>query len=201
MLHKRNHQTVAAPPVAGGLPAARIVEAPPIIQESVRYDRVTEVQPVIHRQVDQVHVRHIEKHIMSESAPSMGGSYEHPPLVQEHVNHRYVTEVHPVYHAPPVQYEESVRTISGPLQPMQQGAFQQGAFLQQQQQQTFAAPAMTQQVAYGIPQQQSVAATGFAPAAAAAPGYTSAAPAVAAKTPGRHHHIFHRPTNADGRYL
>lgn len=57
----------------------------------MRYDTVTEVQPVIHRTVDQVHVHHIEKHIMSESAPSMGGSIERPALVQDHVNHRYVT--------------------------------------------------------------------------------------------------------------
>lgn len=108
-----------------------------------------------------------------------------------------IIEVHPVYHGPSVQYEETVRTVNGPLQPLQQGAlmhqgqFNQGQFIQSNsiQSNSFAAPIASQQVAYA-PQQQTVASSGFVPA------YTSAAQPVAK---GRHHHIFHRPTNADGR--
>jgi hypothetical protein len=63
-----------------------------MVQEHVRYDTITEVQPVIHRQVEQVHVHHVEKHIV-HAAPNMGGTYERPPLMQDHINHRFVTGI------------------------------------------------------------------------------------------------------------
>lgn len=55
------------------------------MQETIRQDRIVEVQPVIHREVDKNVVHHIEKHITEGPAPSMGGVIERPPLVEQRV--------------------------------------------------------------------------------------------------------------------
>ena len=70
----------------------------PIIQETVRNDRVVEVQPVIHRSVDHNVVHHIEKHITEASAPAMGGTYQRNPLVTQTVHTNVVNEIQPVIH-------------------------------------------------------------------------------------------------------
>ena len=76
----------------------RTVVDAPIIQETVRQDRVLEVQPVVHREVDKNVVHHIEKHIQEPSAPSMGGVIERNPLVQQNVHTNVVNEIQPVIH-------------------------------------------------------------------------------------------------------
>lgn len=57
----------------------------PIVQETVRQDRVVEVQPVLHREVDKNIVHHIEKHSF-ESAPSQGGVIERQPIVEQQMH-------------------------------------------------------------------------------------------------------------------
>eukprot|EP00026_Physarum_polycephalum_P016559 Phypoly_transcript_17493.p1 GENE.Phypoly_transcript_17493~~Phypoly_transcript_17493.p1 ORF type:complete len:194 (+),score=27.63 Phypoly_transcript_17493:156-737(+) len=193
MFHKKNKNTNSRTNAAAGtlgaqgqpgagVNPARTVENPAVVEEHVRYDTITEVQPVIHRQVDQVHVHHIEKHIMHESAPSMGGVVERPPIIQDHINHRYVTEVHPVHHAPSYQTEVGSQMMSGPLQSVQQTAF------------------VPQQQAYGL--QQAPVGGAYIPNQVPANGGLAPQSAGVGKT-GRKHHIFHRPTvrDADGRIV
>jgi len=74
------------------------IEKPAIVEEKVRVDRVVEVQPVIHREVDQPIIHHVEKHIVEAPAPNMGGVFRAAPVVEEHVNRHVVDEVHPVIH-------------------------------------------------------------------------------------------------------
>ena len=74
-----------------------IVDAP-IIQETVRNDRIVEIQPVLHREVDKNVVHHIEKHIQEPHAPSMGGVIERNPLVQQNIHTNVVNEIQPVIH-------------------------------------------------------------------------------------------------------
>ena len=76
----------------------RTVVDAPIIQETVRQDRIVEVQPVVHREVDKNVVHHIEKHIQEPRAPSMGGVIERNPLVEQNVHTNVVNEIQPVIH-------------------------------------------------------------------------------------------------------
>ena len=70
----------------------------PVVQETVRNDRLVEVQPILHREVDKNVVHHIEKHINEPRAPSMGGVVERNPLVQQQVHTNVVNEIQPVIH-------------------------------------------------------------------------------------------------------
>jgi hypothetical protein len=190
-----------------GVQPSRTVENPAMVQEHVRYDKVTEVQPVIHRQYDQVHVHHVEKHIMHEGAPNMGGVIERPPLVQDHINHRYITEVHPIHHGPSYQTEVSSHTTHSDLMPFQQQQQdfgpQQVGFAPQQTgfapQQTSFAPQQT-----GFAPQYATQAGAYAPQSvpASAPG-AGFGGAPEGKTARVKHHMFHRPvpTTADGRLV
>lgn len=69
----------------------------PIVQETVRNDRVVEVQPVLHREVDQNIVHHIEKHY-HEHAPTQGGVIERQPVVQQQIHTNLVHEIQPIIH-------------------------------------------------------------------------------------------------------
>eukprot|EP00026_Physarum_polycephalum_P017643 Phypoly_transcript_18941.p1 GENE.Phypoly_transcript_18941~~Phypoly_transcript_18941.p1 ORF type:complete len:117 (+),score=12.14 Phypoly_transcript_18941:136-486(+) len=65
---------------------ANISASAPLVQETVRNDKITEVQPVLHREVDKNVVHHIEKHIAEPRAPSMGGVIERNPIVEQQVH-------------------------------------------------------------------------------------------------------------------
>jgi len=77
----------------------RTVVGAPVIQEHIRNDRIVEVQPVLHRNVDQTVVHHIERHIHEPSAPNQGGAvYERNPIVQQSFHTNIVHEVQPIIH-------------------------------------------------------------------------------------------------------
>jgi len=81
----------------GGVQHETIVK-PAIVQETIRTDRIVEVQPVIHREVDQTTVHHIEKHITEAPAANRGGVVQMAPIVQETVRPHVIDEVTPVIH-------------------------------------------------------------------------------------------------------
>jgi len=70
----------------------------PIIQETVRQDRVVEVQPVLHRSLDRNIVHHVEKHIHEPAPPTMQQTVQRAPLVQQEFHTNIVHEVQPVIH-------------------------------------------------------------------------------------------------------
>ena len=108
MFHRKQHNNTLASsaelPASGVLGGSNTfsqqntVVAAPIVQETIRNDRVIEVQPVVHRSVDRNVVHHIEKHITETGAPNMGGVIERPPLVQDAVHTNVVNEIQPVIH-------------------------------------------------------------------------------------------------------
>lgn len=85
-------QTTAVPVVE------RTAVNAPIIQETVRQDKIIEVQPVVHREVDKNVVHHIEKHIQEAPAPNMGGVVEKQAIVQQNIHTNVINEVQPIIH-------------------------------------------------------------------------------------------------------
>lgn len=71
---------------------------PTIVEEVQRAERLVEVQPIIHREVEAPEVHVIEKHIY-ETVPSTGPSIiNKPAIIEETVRPRIIEEVHPVVH-------------------------------------------------------------------------------------------------------
>jgi hypothetical protein len=111
--------------------------AAPIVQETVRNDRVVEVQPVVHREVDQNVVHHIEKHY-HEAAPSMAGVVERQAVVQQQVHTNVVNEIQPVIHrervVPVVERSEQHLTqhIVQPTIHTHEVVYERGPYIQQQ---------------------------------------------------------------------
>lgn len=62
-----------------------LIKRAPIVQESVRQDKVLEVQPILHREVDKNIVHHIEKHTV-ERAPSQSGVIERQPIIEQNLH-------------------------------------------------------------------------------------------------------------------
>eukprot|EP01111_Echinosteliopsis_oligospora_P004367 TRINITY_DN16_c3_g2_i1.p1 TRINITY_DN16_c3_g2~~TRINITY_DN16_c3_g2_i1.p1 ORF type:complete len:437 (+),score=117.78 TRINITY_DN16_c3_g2_i1:75-1385(+) len=77
---------------------AQTVVAQPIVQETIRQDRVVEVQPIIHRDVERPVVNHIERHINEPAPMSRAGTVQHGAIVQETFHDRIVNEIQPVIH-------------------------------------------------------------------------------------------------------
>jgi hypothetical protein len=83
---------------------------PTILQQTVRPEKIVEVQPVVHREVSAPEVHVIEKHVY-ETVPSTGpGLITRTPIVEETVMPRIVEEIQPVVHrevpAPFVEHVE-----------------------------------------------------------------------------------------------
>lgn len=69
-----------------------------IVETTARPERIVEVQPVIHREIDAPQVRVIEKH-MYETVPSTGPSViTNQAIIQETVRPKIIEEVQPVIH-------------------------------------------------------------------------------------------------------
>lgn len=66
------------------------INRPAIIDEKVRTDRVVEVQPVIHKEIEQPVVHHVEQHIVEPAAPNVGGVIRNTPIVEEHVKTKVI---------------------------------------------------------------------------------------------------------------
>eukprot|EP01111_Echinosteliopsis_oligospora_P001547 TRINITY_DN122_c0_g1_i1.p1 TRINITY_DN122_c0_g1~~TRINITY_DN122_c0_g1_i1.p1 ORF type:complete len:186 (-),score=45.96 TRINITY_DN122_c0_g1_i1:211-768(-) len=96
--HAHTHTNAAVvAPVAVTTDATTKVNAP-IVEETVRTDKVVEVQPVIHREVERPVINHIEKHINEGAAPSMSGTVQMAPVVETHTHTHVINEVQPIIH-------------------------------------------------------------------------------------------------------
>lgn len=84
--------TITRPPIVES------IVRPARIEQTTRIEKVVEMQPVIHRQVDAPQVRIIEQHTY-EAAPMVGPSIvTNPTIVEEVVKPRIIEEVQPVIH-------------------------------------------------------------------------------------------------------
>jgi len=71
---------------------------PTIVQQTSRPEKIVEVQPIVHRQVDAPQVHVVEKH-MYETVPSTGPSViTKGAIVEETVKPRIIEEIQPVIH-------------------------------------------------------------------------------------------------------
>jgi len=71
---------------------------PTIIEQTVRTEKVTEIQPIIHREVDAPQVRVIEQHSY-ETVPSAGpGVITNQAVVETTVRPRVIEEIQPIVH-------------------------------------------------------------------------------------------------------
>jgi len=71
---------------------------PTIVQQTSRPEKIVEVQPVVHREIDAPQVRVIEKHLY-ETVPSTGpGMITKQAIVEETVRPHIIEEVQPVIH-------------------------------------------------------------------------------------------------------
>jgi len=85
-------QTVVAPPIV------EQVTRPTVFQQTTRPEKIVEIQPVVHREIDQPQVHVVERHSY-EAVPSTGPSViNRQPIVQETVRPRVIEEVQPVVH-------------------------------------------------------------------------------------------------------
>jgi len=71
---------------------------PTVIEQTARPERILEVQPVVHRDIDQPQVHIVERHSF-ESVPSTGPAViNRPAVIQETIHPRVIEEVQPVIH-------------------------------------------------------------------------------------------------------
>jgi len=96
-------QTVVAPPVV------ETHTRPTVVQQTTRPEKIVEVQPVVHREIEQPQIHVVERHSY-ETVPSTGPSVlNRQPIVQETVRPRVIEEVQPVIHREvPAPYIEHV---------------------------------------------------------------------------------------------
>lgn len=81
-----------------------------IIEETVRRDKVVEIQPIIHRRVDVPEIHHVEKHVYERVAPVAPARIIKQPVVEEtiqpHITEDITTVLHREVPAPYVVHEE-----------------------------------------------------------------------------------------------
>jgi len=71
---------------------------PVIVEETTRAEKIIQVQPVIHREVEAPHVKVIEKHIY-ETVPSAGPhTITNAAIVEETIKPKVIEEIQPVVH-------------------------------------------------------------------------------------------------------
>jgi hypothetical protein len=102
-LHEHVHEHVNAPIV-------ETVVRETIVEETVRRDKVVEVQPIIHRHVDAPEVHHVEKHVYEVVPPQGPARIVKQPVVDETIQPRITEDITTVLHrevpAPYVVHEE-----------------------------------------------------------------------------------------------
>lgn len=90
-----------APLVAGQQVLPAVVEThvlPTVLQQTTRAERIVEVQPVVHREIDAPQVHVIEKHLY-ETVPSTGPNViTKGAIIEETVKPRIIEEIQPVVH-------------------------------------------------------------------------------------------------------
>jgi len=71
---------------------------PTIVQQTTRPERVLEVQPVIHREIEQPQVHIVEKHVFERVPSNTPALVTNAPVVQEVVHPKIIEEIQPVVH-------------------------------------------------------------------------------------------------------
>lgn len=83
---------------------------PTIVQQTARPEKITEVQPIIHRDVDAPQVHVIEKHMYEQVRSTGPNLVTNQPIIEETVRPRIIEEIQPVVHrevpAPFVEHVE-----------------------------------------------------------------------------------------------
>jgi len=100
--------TVVAPPVVQN------VTLPTVIEQTARPERIVEVQPVVHREIDQPQVHLVERHSYESVASTAPAVINCTPIVEETIRPRVIEEVQPVVHrsvpAPFIEHVEQHTT-------------------------------------------------------------------------------------------
>jgi len=79
-------------------PVVQQVMRQPIVEQTTRIEKVTQIQPVVHREIEAPEVHLIERHIY-ENVPTMGPStITHQPIIQETIKPTVLEEIQPVLH-------------------------------------------------------------------------------------------------------
>jgi len=101
--HEHIHEHINAPII-------ETVVKPTVIEETVRRDKVVEIQPIVHRQVDAPEVHHIEKHVYEKVPPSGPSRIVKQAVIDETIQPRITEEVKTFVHrevpAPYIVHEE-----------------------------------------------------------------------------------------------
>jgi len=81
---------------------------PAIVDEIVRTDTLTEVQPIITRHVEQPYINHIESHIYQPAAPLAVSTVTNAPVINEVIHPHIINEVQEIIHqeVPVVQVQK-----------------------------------------------------------------------------------------------
>jgi len=78
-------------------PVVETIVKPTIVEQTLRPEKVTEVQPVIHREVDTTEIHQVQKH-QYERVPGGPAVITMPPVIQETVKPHVINEIQPVLH-------------------------------------------------------------------------------------------------------
>jgi len=101
--HEHIHEHINAPIV-------ETVVRPTVVEETVRRDKVVEIQPIIHRHIEAPEVHHIEQHVYEKLPPVGPSRVVKQPVVEEtiqpHITEEVRTFVHREVPAPYVVHEE-----------------------------------------------------------------------------------------------
>jgi len=91
-------------------PIVETVVGPTIIEETIRHDKVVEVQPIVHRHIEAPEVHHIQKHVYEKIPPTGPARILKQPVVEEtvqpHITEEVRTFVHREVPAPFIVHEE-----------------------------------------------------------------------------------------------
>jgi len=95
-------------------PIIDTIVRPVIVEETVRRDKVIEIQPIIHRVVEAPEVHHIEKHLYEKVLPSGPARIIKQAVVEETIQPRITEDITTVLHrevpAPFIVHEEQHTT-------------------------------------------------------------------------------------------
>jgi len=101
--HEHIHEHVNAPIV-------ETIVKPTIVEETIRHDKVVEIQPIVHRHVEAPEIHHIEQHVYEKLPPVGPSRIVKQPVIEETIQPHITEEVRTVVHrevpAPYVVHEE-----------------------------------------------------------------------------------------------
>jgi len=91
-------------------PIVETIVKPTVVEETIRHDKVIEVQPIVHRHIDAPEVHHIEKHVFEKIPPTGPARIVKESVIEEtiqpHITEEVRTFVHREVPAPYIVHEE-----------------------------------------------------------------------------------------------